>query len=204
MQTTRMNGTFMDTDPPSIFRQPPSPEVDAAWARIETQKPIPISRTDVLAQGKDPARAAKFPVSFGFGPEAYIGRIDVFHQIHCLNRLRMHLKDNYDYYYADTETNNEYHRLHVNHCVYMLLQNLICTANVDVYTHTWVDAQDNAFPDFSLNHKCRDFGAVLRWHDEHSVPIEEFGAIRRPRVFSPTLRYVILKFWPFNIWKLVR
>lgn len=126
-----MNGTFMIAEPASIFRAPPSPEVDAAWARIETQAPVPITRADVISQGQDPERAAKFPESFGFGPDAYIGRVDVFHQIHCLNRLRMHLKGNYDYYYADTDTNNDYHDLHVSHCVYTLLQNLMCTSNVD-------------------------------------------------------------------------
>ncbi|KAJ5132554.1 hypothetical protein N7448_006712 [Penicillium atrosanguineum] len=183
--STRLNGTFLEQQPVSIFRQPPSPEVDAAWARIESQKPVPISREYILAHDKDPARAAKFPESFGFGEEAYIGRVDVFHQIHCLNRLRMHLKDNYGYYYDDSDTNNEYHQLHVSHCVYMLLQNLMCTANVDVYPHTWLDAQKNAFPDFSINHKCRDFGAIMKWHDENSVPIEDFGAIRRPVDFQP-------------------
>jgi hypothetical protein len=54
-----------------------------------------------------------------------------------------------------------------------------------VYTHTWLDAQKAAFPDFSMNHKCRDFDAVLRWHDDNSVPLEKFGAIRRPEDFEP-------------------
>jgi hypothetical protein len=184
MRTVRMNGTFLEEQPISIFRQPPSPEVDAAWARIETQAPVPISRQNVENQGQDPSRAAKFPESFGFGPDAYIGRVDVFHQIHCLNRLRMHLHGNYDYYYGASHTNNEYHQLHISHCVFMLLQNLMCTANVDVYTHTWIDAQENAFPDFSMNHKCRDFDAVLKWHDENSVPLEKFGALRKPADFK--------------------
>ncbi|KAL1311487.1 hypothetical protein AAFC00_001612 [Neodothiora populina] len=185
MRTVRLNGTFLEARPVSIFRQPPSPEVDAAWARIETQAPIAISYADVVAQGKDPAMAAKFPESFGLGSDAYIGRVDVFHQIHCLNRLRMHLQGNYDYYYGKPDSNNRYHELHVSHCVYMLLQNLMCTANVDVYPHTWLDAQQNAFPDFSINHKCRDFEAILQWHDDNSIPLEDFGALRKPENFTP-------------------
>ena len=47
---------------------------------------------------------------------------------------------------------------------------------MNVCTHTWADAQENAFPDFSQNHNCRD---------EHSVPIQEFGAIRKPELFEP-------------------
>lgn len=187
LSTWRLNGTFVDDDS-SIFRQTPSPEVDAAWRRVETQKPIPISRQAIVDQGRDPSDSAKFPESFGFGPDAYIGRIDVFHQIHCLNRIRMHLAWNIDYYYPPGDDNNRmtpYHRLHVSHCVSTLLQNLMCNGNVDVYGHFWADAQENAFPDFSMNHRCRDFEAILAWHDEHAVELKAFGAIRRPEGTKP-------------------
>lgn len=169
----------MEREDESIYRQPPSPEVDAAWARIETQNPIPLTRQDLVNQGKDPDMFAKFPESFGFGPDAFIGRIDVFHQIHCLNRLRMHLYWNVDYYYPDEEM-GKYHQLHASHCVYALLQNLMCQGNVDTYGHYWVDMQENAVPDFNINHKCRDFEAILKYHDEIAIPLEKFGALRRP------------------------
>jgi hypothetical protein len=48
-------------------------------------------------QEKNPSLAAKFPDSFGYGPDAYITKIDVFHQIHCLNKLRRSLQPNYGY-----------------------------------------------------------------------------------------------------------
>ncbi|KAF7956499.1 hypothetical protein EAE96_003837 [Botrytis aclada] len=179
LSTWRLNGTFLERENESIYRQPPSPEVDAAWARIETQNPIPLSRQDLLNQGKNPDLYAKFPESFGFGPDAFIGRIDVFHQIHCLNRLRMHLYWNVAYYYPD-EQMGKYHQLHASHCVYALLQNLMCQGNVDTYGHYWVDMQENAVPDFNINHKCRDFEAILEYHDEIAVPLEKFGALRRP------------------------
>ncbi|TEY52546.1 hypothetical protein BOTCAL_0255g00110 [Botryotinia calthae] len=179
LSTWRLNGTFLERENESIYRKPPSPEVDAAWARIETQNPIPLSRQDLLNQDKDPDMYAKFPESFGFGPDAFIGRIDVFHQIHCLNRLRMHLYWNVEYYYPD-EQMGKYHQLHASHCVYALLQNLMCQGNVDTYGHYWVDMQENAVPDFNINHKCRDFEAILEYHDEIAVPLEKFGALRRP------------------------
>ncbi|CAN9228071.1 unnamed protein product [Alternaria sp. RS040] len=184
LTTWRLNGTFIEMG--SIYRGRPSPEVDAAWERVETQTPIPISREDVVAQGKDPEDAVKWPVEFGFGPDAYIGRIDVFHQIHCLNVLRKHLHFNYDYYYAE-ERMNKYHELHTGHCVHILLQNIMCTGNVDVYPHFWADAQENAVPDFNINHKCRDFEAILKWHDEHAVPLDEFGALRIPDSKKPRI-----------------
>ncbi|OKL58184.1 hypothetical protein UA08_06867 [Talaromyces atroroseus] len=180
--TKRMNATLVEPDPLPIYRRPPSPEVDAAWNRLANIKPIVISRSDVIKLGRDPSIAAKWPESFGFGPEAYIGRIDVFHQIHCLDWLRR--EAHFDHYYGrkwppGTPT-SDMHRTHVSHCIYLLLQNLMCSANVDIYTHYWADAQLNAFPDFSVNHKCRDFDAILKWQEDNSIDVDLFGAIRKP------------------------
>ena len=40
--TKRMNGTLLNdlTNPQTIYRMPPSPEVDAAWDRIQTVQPV--------------------------------------------------------------------------------------------------------------------------------------------------------------------
>ncbi|KAL1864375.1 hypothetical protein VTK73DRAFT_5938 [Phialemonium thermophilum] len=186
--TKTANGSLLETEPRNIFRQPPSPEVDAAWERIQTRDPIPITREDVIRLGKEPDNAAKFPESFGFGPDAYIGKIDVFHQIHCLNTLRKNLRSNFPYYYGrdypgDTPT-DRFHDLHVSHCVNALLENLMCAANVDVYTHFWMDAQVHAFPDFYINHKCRDFDAILAFQEQHAVPVERFAEVRAPEGYK--------------------
>lgn len=182
--TKRVNGSLLEVSPKNIFRQPPSPEVDAAWDRIQTRDPVPISRDTILELGKDPDNAAKFPESFGFGPEAYIGKVDVFHQIHCLNTLRMNLRNNFAYYYGDKfpgdMPTDPFYDLHVSHCVNALLENLMCTGNVDMYTHFWMDAQVHAFPDFNIDHKCRDFDAILAWQEENAVPLEEASKVRPP------------------------
>ncbi|RAH53763.1 hypothetical protein BO85DRAFT_442082 [Aspergillus piperis CBS 112811] len=178
----KMNATLLEPDPLPIYRQPPSPEVDAAWNRLANINPIAISRDDVATLGRDPEQAAKWPESFGFGSEAYIGRLDVFHQIHCLDWLRREAY--FDHYYGKKwppgTPPSDMHRTHISHCTYLLLQNLMCNANVDIYTHYWADAQLNAFPDFNVNHKCRDFDAILRWQEENSVNVDEFAAIRKP------------------------
>ncbi|PYH46214.1 oxidase ustYa family protein [Aspergillus saccharolyticus JOP 1030-1] len=178
----KMNATLLEPEPLPIYRQPPSPEVDEAWNRLANIKPIAISRDDVVKLGRDPEQAAKWPASFGFGSDAYIGRLDVFHQIHCLDWLRREAY--FDHYYGKKwppgTRPSDMHRTHISHCIYLLLQNLMCNANVDIYTHYWADAQLNAFPDFSVNHQCRDFDAILRWQEENSVDVDEFAAIRKP------------------------
>ncbi|PYH89273.1 hypothetical protein BO71DRAFT_453540 [Aspergillus ellipticus CBS 707.79] len=149
--TKKMNATLIEPDSLSIYRQPPSPKVDAAWKRLGNIKLIVISH---------PEDAAKWPETFGFGPHAYIGRIDVFHQIHCLDWLRREAY--FDHYFGKKWPPGT------------------TPANVDIYTHFLADAQLNAFPDFSVNHKCRDFDALLAWQEENSIDVDEFGAIRKP------------------------
>lgn len=199
--TKRMNGTLMPTNPISIFRQPPSDEVDAAWDRLSTRNPIIVDRSDIVAMGKDPNDAAKWPEDW-YGPDKYIGKVDVFHQIHCLDRVRRSLHWNFEHYYGSefpsgTPVGN-YHTSHVDHCVYVLLQNLQCAANVDVYPQFWMDAQDYVFPDFNIDHKCRDFDAILDWQEKNSVDVEEltkFGPGPDSKVHSMSREFKELVRW---------
>ncbi|PIG83870.1 hypothetical protein AARAC_001829 [Aspergillus arachidicola] len=178
-----MDATLFPDDNPSIFRQEPSPEVDRAWTIISDTRPIALSREDVLSIGKDPAMAVKLSAEFGLGDDMYAGRIDVLHQLHCLNALRMEIY--FDYYYGKKyrggfNQTDEKHRHHVSHCIYMLLQNILCHANTDVYTHFWTDAVDHPWPDFNIPHKCTNFRAILEWQREHAVNEHMFVDMRRP------------------------
>ncbi|KAE8385345.1 hypothetical protein BDV23DRAFT_176292 [Aspergillus alliaceus] len=179
----RMDATLFPDDNPNIFRQEPSPEVDRAWSIISDTRPIPISREDVLSIGKDPAMAVKLSPDFGLGDDVYAGRIDVLHQIHCLNALRMEAY--FDYYYGEKypegfNQTDEKHRYHLSHCIYMLLQNILCRANTDIYTHMWTDAVGHPWPDFNIPHKCTNFRAILEWQRGHGVDEHMFVDMRRP------------------------
>lgn len=185
--TKKMNATLLDV-PPSIFRGEPSPEVDAAWIKVSNTGAIPISKEDVIALGKSPGVAAKWPESFGFGSDAYIGRLDVFHQVHCLDAVRREAY--FEHYYGSKypggyNTTSEMHKLHLSHCIYLLLQNIMCSANVDVYTHFWIDTTLNMFPDFNINHKCRSFDAILDWQEKNAVDAGTLAAIRKPDDYGP-------------------
>jgi hypothetical protein len=85
-----MNATLVDRQH-SIWRQEPSDEVDQAWLVVEDPRPFALSRDEVIGLGQDPDKAVKWPENFGFGSNAYAARIDVFHQIHCLDSLRRYV-----------------------------------------------------------------------------------------------------------------
>ncbi|KAJ9606919.1 hypothetical protein H2200_008930 [Cladophialophora chaetospira] len=197
----QMNASLIPGTSPSIFRLGPSPEVDKAWQRIGDIRPVAITRDDVVKLGKDAELAIKYPASFGFGDDAYIGRLDVLHQIHCLDALRR--EANFDYYYRSTwpdglESATQLHRLHLTHCTYLLLENIMCNANLEVYTHFWYRDTNGPFADFNVNKKCRDFDAILDWQNRNAVEMELYNTIENPGLgewMSPELRAVFDEEW---------
>ena len=61
----------------------------------------------------------------------------------------------------------------------------MCTANLDIYTHFWTDTFSHPFPDFSIEHKCRDFDAILDWQRKHGVRLEDFVSLTKPDDYGP-------------------
>ncbi|KAH8602871.1 hypothetical protein B0O99DRAFT_560560, partial [Bisporella sp. PMI_857] len=175
----QMNATLFPSSHPSIARQKPNPEADVIWREFELTRAIIISGEDVRRLGKDPETAAKFEDAYWhFGDDAYIGQLDVFHQLHCLNVLRKLL---YPAYYNNTpQRHPELYYAHYDHCVDVLYQNIICTTNTDLNTMNWMETQHHPFPDFSINHQCRDFGALVAWRKENSVDMEKWHAMQKP------------------------
>nr|XP_036578867.1 uncharacterized protein CTRU02_11121 [Colletotrichum truncatum]KAF6786250.1 hypothetical protein CTRU02_11121 [Colletotrichum truncatum] len=179
----KLDATLLLNEPVSIYRQEPSLKVDIAWDRLGDLRLIPLSREDVESMGKDPEDAVKFPPEWGLGDDVYAGRLDVFHQIHCLDALRR--ESYFEHYYGESypkgyNQTGEMHRLHLSHCIWYLLQSIMCQATTDVYTHIWTDGVEHPFPDFSAKHKCRDYGAIKKYQNEHAVSVEPFVALKAP------------------------
>ena len=176
------NGTIWPGDNPSWSRQEPGPEADENWSQFDPIWAIPITKNDVLRLGKDPEYVARFEDDYwGFGDDAYIGALDVVHQMHCLNALREYAFA--DYGEGESPTKKLHGRLqwvHLRHCVDMLAQNIMCHADADIHTYYWMDTQRQPFPDFSVNRQCRDFDALMRWRDEHAVDMDKYALMKKP------------------------
>jgi hypothetical protein len=70
--------------------------------------------------------------------------------------------------------------IHFEHCIDILMQNIVCTANTDLVILNWRETQSNPFPDFSTNNQCRDFNTLVQWRKDNSVDIEKWIAIKKP------------------------
>lgn len=84
------------------YRGPPSPEIDAAWTDIGVGTPaIRLHDADLklLNKSDTPSRPLhRIPEELGGG---YVGMLEVFHLLHCLNSLRKAMDK--EYYAAERE-----------------------------------------------------------------------------------------------------
>ncbi|KAG9240357.1 hypothetical protein BJ878DRAFT_561329 [Calycina marina] len=99
-QPTRRNSMGI-----SGYRKDPSPEVNEEWLRFEDIRSYILSKDDVVKLGKDPDTIAKYENDYGFWEEKYIGQMDVFHQIHCLDLMRVAI---FALYWGPSEIVNGY------------------------------------------------------------------------------------------------
>lgn len=61
------------------------------------------------------------------------------------------------------------------------MQNIMCNANTDLVTMQWMETQSHPFPDFSINHQCRDFDTLVKWRKENSVDIDMWVEMKKPQ-----------------------
>ena len=183
LRVDTIDGGIAKSTKHSIARLHPGPIANEAWERFEDIKTVVLSEADIRKLGKDPQTAARFPdEDWHLGDSAYMGQLDVIHQIHCLNQLRFRAFA--DYYpsnrIAEERRRPEWSWVHLQHCVSILLENLMCNANTEILTLNWIEEADYPFPDFSVNRQCRDFDALLKWQEDHAVDPDKTLSMKKP------------------------
>ncbi|KAJ9162146.1 hypothetical protein NKR19_g1545 [Coniochaeta hoffmannii] len=160
----------------SIYREPPSPEVDEAWRKLHKgDRLFVISEEEVRKMGKDPEVVIKAPLDWGYGDNQFLAVNQGQHDIHCLNNLRMFAYA--EHYYGNRTARTEMHALH---CLHALLQTFQCKYSTDVYTAFWVDGMDAPIVDFDLTRKCQNYDNILHWNPERPYTEEQFASLRPP------------------------
>lgn len=129
-----------------------------------------------------PSGSVRTPEEYG---RNFIGGMEVFHQLHCLNLVRKALHYKLDYYsnlrQAEFFDSSEMLKMHTNHCIDTLRLNIMCISDVTVRPAVWTserpwmpeeskDEQPQLLPNFHNTHKCRDFNAVRDWYRDNQDP----------------------------------
>ncbi|MCJ1312252.1 hypothetical protein MMC25_005926 [Agyrium rufum] len=160
----------------------PGPEADRHWTEFDWIYAIPITRNEIVRLGKDPNLVAKFEDEFwGLGDDAYVGALDVFHQLHCVNALREYAFADFGEEIPTKKKHGNLQWVHLRHCVDILVQNIMCHADAGIHTYNWMDTQPQPFPDFSVNRKCRDFEQLRVYRDMHTVDMEKYKSMPKPK-----------------------
>lgn len=58
----------------------------------------------------------------------------------------------------------------LDHCIEILRMNLMCMADVNVFTFHPVEGKEGYWPDYESKHVCRNFEGIQSWARENAVP----------------------------------
>lgn len=149
------------------FQGMPTEENDRLWS--ELYSPGILSSVDAEVAGRLPEETERLPVP---GREnEYVITLDVFHQLHCLDVVRMALyRDRYDkHFYFPNGTIDYCKWLHVDHCLDQVRQALVCSADTSVVYYAWSDVVQGLRPRVDNMHTCRNYTKILEWASRTGV-----------------------------------
>ncbi|CZT18450.1 uncharacterized protein RCC_04295 [Ramularia collo-cygni] len=99
----------------------------------------------------------------------YVGILEVFHQLHCLNMIRM-----YTWYQVDKfsgipdglSMSPLKNRMHIDHCIESLRISLMCAGDVTPLLIR-EGGPVGSKADFNTHHRCRNFEKLNDWIDNN-------------------------------------
>jgi len=150
----------------SPWQGPPSPEKDKLW--IDLFEYIGITAIDKASADQLPEATTPIPGH----EEQYVVELDVFHQLHCLNNIRMSYYPEYynlSMWIGDTP---EAITVHLDHCIDQLRQYIQCHADVTPMVWQWSEADNQYLTDTGPTHSCRNFEKIQAWAQEHATKVK--------------------------------
>ncbi|KAI1444276.1 hypothetical protein F5Y02DRAFT_428051 [Annulohypoxylon stygium] len=168
-ETRRFRGAL---EHKSIYKGTPNKALDEAWTVLTHMNNSGVSGDVIDKIGKSRI-AVKYPESQG---GKYDVGIEVFHHMHCLNIIRQYTYK--EYYYKPENRPKSFTdsepiiRAHIDHCIEMLRETLLCQGDVGIITYNWVKPW-GIYPDFSTEHKCRKLDKIMEWADKNALPADD-------------------------------
>lgn len=121
----------------------------------------------------------------------YLATLDVFHTLHCVNKIR---KSYYSDYYHDPNPLADQQE-HFDHCIDLLRQVIMCHGDISLHTYEWKDDYRWPWPSMQTEHQCRNWDKLMLWSKEHSVPSLTGPILSHPSLgksIDSTTRHMIL------------
>ncbi|KAI1411313.1 hypothetical protein F5Y13DRAFT_191588 [Hypoxylon sp. FL1857] len=160
----------------NVFAMPPNPESNAAWHKMLTGAVIKISAEEMSRVGQ-----TSLAMKDGSG---YLATLGVYHELHCIKRLRMWFYR--DYYYQNL-TQDEYAETwaHTEHCLEFMRQSAICHGDVTITPFRWLrDSQGQIVgPTMETGavHKCAKWDILAAWAKARAVSLSDTSILSPER-----------------------
>ncbi|KAB8231387.1 oxidase ustYa family protein [Aspergillus alliaceus] len=168
-------------DQPSIYRGPPSEGTEEAWKALWETPAISVPEEKLAVLNKSDPRGQGWlpvpPVTGHEGGGEFAALVEVFHQLHCINTLRLEVhKESYFAHFGEwpdgSGPGNEIVKgTHLDHCIELLRITLMCVS--DVTPLMFIDdpqAFQGGTPDFNTMHTCRNFWGIRKMVEEIGLP----------------------------------
>ncbi|KAK7947801.1 uncharacterized protein PG986_008687 [Apiospora aurea] len=160
-ETQHFNPRF--TGAPSPYMGPPNEQVDKLWYDLSELRNFGVGRSTLESMNR--SRGAVEFMKDGEHTGLFEAGMEVFHQLHCLNYVRMY--SYMDYYEAiDFDMlaeSAEKRQEHKDHCIETLRQSLMCHPDLNIYSYHWVSRHDQAWANLESRHRCVDWDHFHDW-----------------------------------------
>jgi len=105
--------------------------------------------------------------------------LEVFHSLHCLNRIRQALyPEHYDVFSDPNDPNREQH---ISHCIDHIRQSIQCHA--DLTPMEWVQVGDKLILDTGTLHTCRNFTKISEWASQRISQYDSFDIVKNGSLY---------------------
>ncbi|KAI1771727.1 hypothetical protein F4818DRAFT_445058 [Hypoxylon cercidicola] len=146
---------------PSPFVGKPRPELDRAWSQLLRSILVRISEDEMKRMNK-----TSVTLQDGSG---YVGYLESLHMLHCVKRF---YESRYPEHYPDVQEDDGFSEGHLDHCVEVLRQGIMCNADVTINTFSW-DNPSKLEGNRSGPRKCVDWNSIQAWADERRLGFDE-------------------------------
>jgi len=159
------------------FTGDPRPEYDEAWRDII--EPMTVRITPEEYERAD-LGADTLAMRDGSG---YVGEMAVYHELHCIKRLRRYL--HLDYYNVTmTADERQFEDIHIDHCLEYWREAAMCRGDPSMTTMFWRDGlpTSRAYSD----HECANWEALDTWARSRMLDM------RDPEILDQTDRWRLI------------
>ncbi|KAH8813790.1 hypothetical protein DL96DRAFT_1625399 [Flagelloscypha sp. PMI_526] len=128
-------------------------ESDAAWRDLYEGQPVIIPDFPIE------------PMPLKVPNGAYIGQLDIYRQLHCLDYFRQSLRPNrYIHNYS-----NGFNKSHLLQCLKTMRESLMCSSDISVMAFQWVEPKQQVVGKSAIAHSCRNFHKIREWTRERAL-----------------------------------